>query len=150
MQKIEQVRKEMMQALKEGNVQRKEALSLLLSALKAKFVEKRADLTEEEENIIIQKEIKQAKETLASAPQNRTDIIEECKLRIAAISEFAPKLMSEEEIQKNIKNVLTKLKITSLTIKDKGIIMKNLMTLLKGKADTDMINTELEKIIQNN
>ena len=82
MTKIDQVRAEMMKALKEGNTKRKEALSLLLAALKAKFIDKRAELTEAEENAIIQKEIKQAKETMQSAPQDRQDIIEECEIKI--------------------------------------------------------------------
>ena len=53
MSKIDLVRKEMMNAMKAGDKPRKEALSLLLSALKNKQIDKRADLTEDEENAII-------------------------------------------------------------------------------------------------
>ena len=60
MSKIDLVRKEMMNAMKAGDKPRKEALSLLLSALKNKQIDKRADLTEDEENAIIFKEIKEA------------------------------------------------------------------------------------------
>lgn len=88
---MDQVRAEMMAALKSKDKPRKEALSLLLSALKAKFIDKRADLTEEEENAVILREIKQAQETLDSAPADRTDIIDESRLRIAVYSEFAPR-----------------------------------------------------------
>ena len=45
MSRIDVVRKAMMDALKAGDKPRKEALSLLLSALKAKNIDKRADLT---------------------------------------------------------------------------------------------------------
>ena len=48
MSKIEEVRTAMMAALKAGDKPRKDALSLLLSALKSKQIDKRADLTEEE------------------------------------------------------------------------------------------------------
>ena len=48
MSKIDDVRKEMMAALKAGDKPRKEALSMLLSALKAAFIDKRADLTEDD------------------------------------------------------------------------------------------------------
>ena len=64
MSKIDEVRKEMMNAMKAGDKPRKEALSLLLSALKNKQIDKRAELTEEEENAVVLKEIKEAKETL--------------------------------------------------------------------------------------
>lgn len=68
MSKIDMVRAEMMQAMKQKEKERKDALSLLLSALKAKFIDKRSELTEEEENAVVLKEIKQAQETLDSAP----------------------------------------------------------------------------------
>ena len=134
------VQKEMMQALKNKDTARKDTLSVLLSALKAKAKDKRADLTEQEENEIILKEIKQTNETLESAPENRTDIIEECKARIAVLSEFAPKQMSEDEIHEVIENLLKELGIDSPSMKDKGIIMKNLMPKVSGKADGGLVN----------
>lgn len=71
MSKIDVIRAEMMKAMKEKDAPRKVALSLLLSALKSKFIDKRADLTEDEENEVIYKEIKQAQETLESAPRRQ-------------------------------------------------------------------------------
>ena len=143
MSKIDTVRAAMMQAMKDGNKPRKDALSMLLTALKNKFIDKRADLTEDEENAVVLKEIKQCQETLESAPSDRTDIIEECKTRIAVYSEFAPKQMDENEIAEIIKTVLGELGITEPTAKDKGIIMKNLMPKVKGKADGGLVNRVL-------
>lgn len=140
MTKIDLVRKEMMEALKNKDTVRKEALSLLLSALKAVAKDKNADLTEEEENTIVLKEIKQTKETMESAPASRTDIIDECTARLAILSEFAPKEMDEGEIKVIIENVLSDLNLTHPTAKEKGMIMKNLMPLVKGKADTSLVN----------
>ena len=99
MSKIDEVRKAMMEALKAGDRPRKEALSLLLSALKAKFIDKRADLTEEEENAVVYKEIKAAQETLDTLPADRTALIDDCTLRMAVYSEFAPKHMGEDEVR---------------------------------------------------
>lgn len=140
MSKIEDVRRQMMQALKDRDMPRKETLSLLLSALKAKAIDKRADLTEEEENAVIMREIKQTQETLELAPADRTDLIEECRARIAVLSEFAPQMMSEDDVRAAIAQVLTTLGITAPTAKDKGIIMKTLMPLVKGKADGSLVN----------
>ena len=70
----------------------------LLAALKNAAIDKRSDLTEEEENAVVMKESKQLKETLSLTPADRTDIIEECQGRIAVLSEFAPKIMDEAEI----------------------------------------------------
>ncbi|MEG0640523.1 MAG: GatB/YqeY domain-containing protein, partial [Clostridia bacterium] len=119
MSKIDLVRKTMMEALKAGDKPRKEALSLLLSALKAKFIDKRADLTEEEENAVVYKEIKEAQETLDTTPADRTAVIEECKLRMAVYSEFAPARMDENSIREMIQQTLAELGIEEPTAKDK-------------------------------
>ena len=148
MSKIELVRKEMMNAMKEKNKPRKEALSLLLAALKNKAIDKRADLTEEEENAIILKEIKQAQETLESAPAARTEIIEECRTRMAVYAEFAPKQMDEGESRASIEKVLEELKLSAPTPREKGLIMKNLMPLVKGKADGKLVNQLLSEYMK--
>ena len=140
MSKIDVVRKEMMNALKAGDKPRKEALSMLLSALKAKFIDKRADLTEDEENAVVYKEIKEAQETLDTTPADRTEIIEECRLKIAVYSEFAPQRMSAEEIGVVVDEVLSELGIETPTPQDKGKIMKLLMPRVKGKAEGNLVN----------
>ena len=98
MSMIDVIRKEMMTAMKNKDKERKESLSMLLSALKNAQIDKREDLTEAEENTIIAKEIKQTKETMDTCPADRTDIIDECKARLAVLEEFAPEQMSEEPV----------------------------------------------------
>ena len=148
MTKIEVVRAEMVKAMKAGDKGRKDALSALLTALKNVAIDKRADLTEEEENAVVLKEIKQLKETLESAPAGRNDIIDECTSRINILNEFAPQFMSEEEIKQIISQVLSELSITEPTAKDKGRIMKELMPKVKGKADGKMVNDMVAALFQ--
>lgn len=140
MSKIDEVRSAMVAAMKAGDKERKETLSMLLSALKNKAIDKRADLTEEEETQTILKEIKQTKETLEMTPDDRTDIMKECKKRLSVLEEFAPKMMEEDEIRTIINDVLSGLGITEPTAKDKGRIMKELMPKVKGKADGKLVN----------
>jgi uncharacterized protein len=135
MAKMDEIRAEMVAAMKSGDKARKSVLSLLLSALKAKWVDKHADLTEEEENAVIQKEIRQTRETMESAPKDRTDIIEECRYALSVLEQFAPKMMSDEEIRSIFSDVLGKLGISEPTAKDRGRIMKAFMPEVKGRAD---------------
>ena len=148
MSKIDVVRKAMMDALKAGDKPRKEALSLLLSALKAKAIDKRADLTEDEENAVVYREIKEAKETLDTTPADRTDIIEECRLRIAVWSEFAPARMDEDAIRAVITETLAELGIAEPTAKDKGRLMKVLMPKLNGKAEGRLVNQLVGEVLK--
>ena len=148
MSRIDEVRALMVKAMKDGDKERKDALSLLLSALKNKAIDKRDDLTETEENEVVLKEIKQVKETLELTPEDRTDIIEQCNLRISVCEEFAPKMMDEEEITAVIKECIAELGLESPTMKEKGKIMKILMPRVKGKADGSLVNQVISKILQ--
>ncbi len=147
MSKMEEVRSQMMQAMKNGDKPRKECLSLLLSALKAKYIDKRADLTEEEENEVVAREMKQLRETLESLPAGREELAEECRFRLEVLAEFAPKAMSEEEVRAALQSVMAELNMDSPAPKDKGRIMKALMPLVKGKADGGMVNRLVGEVL---
>ena len=148
MSMIEKVRAEMVAAMKNKEKERKESLSMLLSALKNKAIDKRADLTEAEENEVIKKEIKQTQETMDLAPADREDIKEECAKRLAVLKEFAPEEMSEEQIRAEINEVLKNLGITEPTGKDKGKIMKELMPRVKGRADGALVNRLVGELLK--
>ena len=148
MGKIEEVRGEMVKAMKAKDKDRKDSLSALLSALKNKAIDKREDLTPEEEGQVILKEIKQAKESLEMTPAGRTDLIEEYQKRIAVFEEFAPKMMDEAEIKAVISEVLSGLGIDAPTAKDKGRIMKELMPKVKGKADGKLVNQIVGELLK--
>ncbi len=68
MSKIDQVRAAMVEAMKAKDKERKDSLSMLLSALKNAQIDKREELTEAEENAVVKKEIKQTQETYDLAP----------------------------------------------------------------------------------
>lgn len=140
MSKIDEVRSAMMAAMKAKDKERKDALSALLTALKNKAIDKRADLTEEEETQVILKEIKQLKETIEMTPADRTDILAECNSRLAVLEEYAPKMMDEEEIKAVVSEVLAALGLDAPTTKEKGKIMKELMPKVKGKADGKLVS----------
>ena len=143
MSKIELVRAAMVEAMKAKDKDRKDSLSMLLSALKNAEIDKRSPLTEDEANAVINKELKQTKETMDTAPADRTDIIEEARKRMEVYQEFAPADLTVDQITEIINGVLKELEIEAPTAKDKGRIMKVLMPLVKGKADGKVVNEVL-------
>jgi len=147
MSRIDDVRAEMMAALKNKEKERKDALSLLLSALKNKAIDKRADLTQEEEDAVVLKEIRQCQETIDTAPKDRIEIIAEAKGRMAVYQQFAPKLMDETEIRQSVADTLAELNITAPCAKDKGLLMRALMPKLKGKADSGLVNKVITELL---
>lgn len=143
MSKIELVRAAMVEAMKAKDKDRKDSLSMLLSALKNAEIDKRSPLTEDEANAVIKKELKQTKETMDTAPADRIDIIEEARKRMEVYQEFAPADLTVDQITEIINGVLKELEIEAPTSKDKGRIMKVLMPLVKGKADGKVVNEVL-------
>ena len=143
MSMIDSVRAAMVTAMKEHDKERKESLSMLLSALKNKQIDKREDLTEAEEFEVVKKEIKQTKETMELAPADREDIKEQC-----SNSEFAPEEMSEDEIKNTIQAVLNELGIAEPSARDKGKVMKELMPRVKGRADGSLVNRIVGELLK--
>lgn len=148
MSKIDVVRAAMMTAMKNKEKARKDALSMLLSVLKNAQIDKRESLTEDEENAIVKKEIKQCQETIDTAPADRADIKDEAAFRISVYKEFAPEDMSVEQIKEVIEEVLGELGIENPKAADKGKIMKALMPRVKGKADGKLVNQTLASMFR--
>lgn len=140
MSKTDIVRKAMVEAMKAKDKARKDSLSMLLSALKNAEIDKREPLTEDEENAIVKKEIKQTRETMETAPADREDIRSESAARLAVYEEFAPADLTEDQIRQVIEEVLSELGLSEPKKSDKGAIMKVLMPRVKGKADGKVVN----------
>ena len=140
---MDDVRAGMMAAMKNKDKVRKDALSALLSAMKSKAIDNKGELTDDDAIAVVAREIKQLKETMDTAPETYVEVKEECAAKIAVLSEFMPKQMDVEEIKEVIRGVLASLGLEKPEAKQKGIIMKNLMPLVKGKADGKLVNEVL-------
>ncbi|MBQ2473120.1 MULTISPECIES: GatB/YqeY domain-containing protein [Lachnospira] len=135
---LEKLQKDMIAAMKAHEKDRKEAISSLIGAVKKYAIDNgsRDNITEDIVDQVVLKELKTAKEQVDSCPADRTDLLEEYKLRYDIIAEYAPKMMSEEEIVALLEKDFAEV----LATKNKGQIMKSVMPALKGKADGKLIN----------
>ncbi len=141
----EKVQKLMVEAMKEGNKERKQALSNIKAALTNKEIECRGkcEFNETSEIEAVTKLAKQVRESIEMCPADRVETLAQLKAELAVYEEFLPKQMDETEIRSTIDGVLQELGITNATNKDKGQIMKVLMPMVKGKADGKLVNTVL-------
>lgn len=135
---IEQLQKDMVAAMKARDKSRKDSISALISAVKKVAIDEgcRDDIKEELVDRVILKELKTAKEQLDSCPAERTELIAEYQARYDVINEYAPSLMSAEEVRAFLQEKYADV----IASKNKGMIMKNVMPELKGKADGKVIN----------
>lgn len=135
---MEQLQKDMIAAMKARDKVRKEAISSLVSAVKKSAIDEgcRDNIPEELVDRAVLKEMKLVKEQLDTCPAERTELKAEYQATFDVIKEYAPKMMSEEEIRAFIQNHCA----DALATKNKGMIMKSVMAELKGKADGKLIN----------
>lgn len=138
------LQKDMMQALKDHNKVRKDALSTLVSATKKLAIDNgcRDDIPDEMTDQAILKEIKSVKEQIETCPASRAELKAEYEARLAVFEEYAPKMLSEDEVEALLKDKFADV----LASGNKGAIMKAVMGELKGKADGKVINAVVARL----
>ena len=143
---LEVLRKDMVAAMKAKDKVTKEAVSSLIAAVKKVAIDEgcRDDIKGDLVDRVILKELKTAKEQIDTCPADRTDLIEEYQTRYKIFEEYAPAMMSEEEVEAFIKEKFADV----IETKNKGQIMKNVMPELKGKADGKVINEVVARLFQ--
>lgn len=135
---LEKLQKDMIAAMKARDKERKDSISSLVSAVKKVGIDNgcRDNIPEDIVDSVILKEIKSVKEQIDTCPADRTDLLEQYKARYDVFNEYAPKLLSEDEVR----DILTTKFADAIATKNKGQIMKAVMAELKGKADGKVIN----------
>ena len=135
---LEKLQKDMIAAMKARDKERKDSISSLVSAVKKVGIDNgcRDNIPEDIVDSVILKEIKSVKEQIDTCPSDRTDLLEQYKARYDVFNEYAPKLLSEDEVR----DILTTKFADVIATKNKGQIMKAVMAELKGKADGKVIN----------
>ena len=141
---IKTLQKDMIVAMKARDKARKESISALIQAVKKVAIDEgcRDDIPEEMVNKVILKELKTVKEQIDSCPDDRTDLKEEYQARYDVFSEYAPQLMSAEEVEAELKEKFSDVLATG----NKGQIMKAVMPAFKGRADGKVINQLVSKL----
>lgn len=135
---MEQLQKDMIAAMKARDKVRKDALSTLVSAVRKLAIDEgcRDDISEDVVSRAIMKEMKLVNEQVETCPAERAELKASYQATYEVMKEYAPAMMSVEEI----KAYLLEHFAEAVATKNKGLIMKNVMVDLKGKADGKAIN----------
>lgn len=140
------LQKDMMQAMKDRDKTKKDALSALVSATKKMAIDAgcRDNISDEMTGQAILKEIKTIKEQIETCPAARIDLLDEYKARLKVFEQYAPQMLSADEITAKIKEKFSDLLATG----NKGQIMRSVMAELKGKADGKLISEIVGKLVK--
>lgn len=155
---LEEINKDLINALKEKDEFKINTLRLLLNALKNKAIEKRAkseeSLTLDEELDVLVKEANKRKEAIEFYKKgNREDLALKEKKELEIIEQYLPKQLSEAEVKDFILEKVKEFKKKEeFNILDKnknfGKLMGVLAKELKGRADNQLISRLLKEILE--
>ncbi len=127
------------QAMKSGDTVKRDTLRMLLSSVKNAEGAKLESLDEGEVLSVISKDVKRHQESIdAFKKGNRADLVAKEEAELKILQSYLPAQMGRDEIVKAAKEAIGA--VGAAGPGDKGKVMQQLMSKLKGKADGKLIN----------
>ena len=134
MKHFEKIQSDMYQAMKSGEKETANTLRNVLAKLKDKQIEKRTDLTQEEEIKTLQTLVKQRKESIDLYQKGgRDELVDQETKEMNIINSYLPKMMDDEKIKEIVESVIKDTGASSMA--DMGKVMPEVMKLGKGLID---------------
>ena len=141
-----QIQNDMYNAMKSGDKQKANALRTALAKLKDKKIEKREDLTKEEEIKVLQTLVKQRKESIELYDKGgRNELAEAEQKELEILNNYLPKMIDDSDIKNIVKSVIDEVGATSMA--DMGKIMHEVMNRGKGLIDGKSAQKFVQELI---
>lgn len=142
MSKYETIQKATIEALKDGNENKKNALRSVINRIKNYTIDFRCDITDTLVDEMLLKEVKTIKEQIDTCPSSRKDLLDSYTYALEVVNEYAPKLMTDSiEIEDYIEYIIENYDVD---ISNQGTAMKTIMPHLKGKCDMKVASSVIK------
>ncbi|MFQ6616337.1 MAG: GatB/YqeY domain-containing protein [Fidelibacterota bacterium] len=140
----------MQKAMKEGEREKATTLRTLMARLKEKTIDKGKDLTETEEQNVLQQAAKQRREAIGFFKKgNRDDLVQAETRELSIIESYLPKPLSLEDLIRIVEEIIKE--TGAETQKDMGRVMPAVMREVYGRADGKMVQELVrERLSRNN
>lgn len=133
------IQQDLIAAMKAKDSVRVGTLRLLLSSFKNKQIELGHELNQDEAMAVVQKEVKQRKDSISQyEAAHRSDLVEVEAAELAVLEDYMPAQMSESEVAAEVEKAIAKIEASSAT--DMGRVM-GALSHLKGKADMAQVSS---------
>ncbi len=138
-----QITEDMKTAMRAKDSERLGTIRLLQAAMKQKEVDERVELDDAMVIAIIDKMIKQRKDSIAAYESaNRQDLADKEKAEIDVVKAYLPARMSADEVAAAVKAIVAELGATGPG--DMGKVMGAVKTQLAGKADMGQVSAAVK------
>ena len=131
-------------SMKKGEKEATTTLRMFSAEIKKEEIEKKEELTDEETISIVQKMIKQRKDSFSQFEKaGREELAEKEAREISILEQFLPEQLSEEEILQEVNQAIAESGAESM--KDMGKVMGLLKNKLSGKADMGLVSIKVKE-----
>ena len=142
-----QLNDSMKDAMKSGDEVRKRTVRMVLAAVKQVEVDKRTELDDTAVMNLIQKEMKNRRESMEEAKKaNRADLVEANEAELKVLEVFLPKAMPAEELRTLVQSAIDE--AGASTPADMGKVMKAVMPKVAGRAPNDIVSATVRELLQ--
>ena len=139
----ERITEDMKTAMRAKDSERLGTIRLLQSAMKQKEVDERIDLDDAAIVAIVDKMIKQRKDSIAAFEQAaRQDLVDKEKAELAVLSAYLPERLSAQELTDAVQAIVKELGASGPG--DMGKVMGAVKTRLAGKADMGAVSAAVK------
>lgn len=144
----EQLKSDMVTAMKSGDKEKRDVLRMLMAAIKQTEIDDRVELDDQGVQKVLTKQAKQRRESIADYEKaGRDELAAEEKAELAYIEAYLPQMMSREDVEKIASAIVTELGVSGP--KAMGQVMGKLMPQVKGKADGRLVNEVVRTLLNN-
>lgn len=146
---IEQLRNDRNEAMKAKDVLKKDTLSAIIGAIDKTAIDRKCkdNITEALVDEVLLKELKTVKEMIDTCPADRPETRAEYTARYSIVASYAPQMLTEGEVLIEFAYWAEQNSI-ELVKANKGMIMKNFMPLMKGRADGKVVNEIIMEVLE--
>ena len=144
---IENIRKDMFVASKEGRIDDSNILKMALAAVKNAEIEAQKELDDSEVEKILRKETKKITDAIEQYTiMGREDLLNTEKSQLEILNKYLPQLLSVEEVKTVVENKIKELNVTS--VRDMGRVMGAVMAEVGSRTDGNTVKNIVSELLK--
>lgn len=140
------IQDDMKVALKSGEKRRLGAIRLILAAVKQKEVDERREMSDEDILVVLDKMIKQRRESIAQYEiAKRADLVEQENFELDIIKGYMPTALGQEDLEALITEAISA--VGAQSMRDMSKVMAVLKPQVQGRADMTAVSARIKQLL---
>lgn len=137
---FEELKKDMIDAIKAKDKDRLTVIRMLKAALDKERIDKKIEITDEVFISVLEKQVKMRNDSIEEFKKaGREELVEKTLGELEVLKKYLPEALSEDEVMGIINDAITKLEAT--TMKDMGKVMSEVSPKVKGRYDMKEVSS---------